>query len=105
MATIAEIAEWTDGQAVSSLLECEIRRVSALDDADVDAVVFASAADALENALQSRAGVILASAKIAAEHNDKRLVLVKDPRLAFSIVGDHLRPSVTATIHPTAVID
>src|ERR1700744_4443834 len=105
MATIAEIAEWTDGQAVASQPNSKITLVSALDDADVDAVVFASAADALENALQSRAGVILASAKIAAEHNDKRLVLVKDPRLAFSIVGDRLRQSMTATIHPSAVID
>lgn len=105
MATIAEIAEWTDGQAVSSLSDSKITRVSALDDADVDAVVFASSADALESALQSCAGVILASPKIAAESDDGRLVLVKDPRLAFSIVAAHLRPTVAAEIHPTAVID
>lgn len=105
MATIAEIAEWTGGQAVSSLASSEITRVSALDDADVDALVFASSADVLQNALQSRAGAILASAKIASEEHDKRLVLVTDPRLAFSIVGDRLRPLVAAAIHATAVIN
>ncbi|MEZ2345812.1 UDP-3-O-(3-hydroxymyristoyl)glucosamine N-acyltransferase [Terriglobus sp. RCC_193] len=105
MATIAEIAEWTGGQAVSSLSEGKITRVSALEDADMDAAVFASSADVLEAALQSRAGVILASTKIAAEKNDNRVVLVKDPRLAFSIVGDRLRPAAAAVIHPTAVID
>jgi len=105
MATIAEIAEWTDGQAVSSFAEGAITRVSALEDADSDAAVFASSADVLRSALQSSAGVILASAKIAVEENDNRLVLVKDPRLAFSIVGDRLRPSVATGIHATAVID
>lgn len=105
MATIAEIAEWTGGQAASTLSDSEITRVSALDDADVDAVVFASSADVLQSALQSRAGVILASAKIAAESDDDRLVLVKDPRLAFSVVAERLRPSIAGAIHATAVID
>lgn len=105
MATIAEIAEWTDGHAASSLPDSKITRVSALEDASADAVVFASSADALQSALQSQAGAILSSAKIAAGENNNRLVLVKDPRLAFSIVGERLRPSVAAEIHPTAVID
>lgn len=105
MATIAEIALWTDGQSIPSLSDIEITRVGALEDADVHTVVFASSADVLQSALQSRAGVILASAKIAAAPNDNRLVLVTDPRLAFSIVGNRLQPSVAAAIHPTAVID
>lgn len=105
MATIAEIAEWTDGEVASSLSGSAVTRVSALPDADTDAVVFAASADALQSALQSRAGVILASAKISSDVNDSRLVVVKDPRLAFSIVGDRLRPSRAAEIHATAVID
>ncbi|WP_047488202.1 UDP-3-O-(3-hydroxymyristoyl)glucosamine N-acyltransferase [Terriglobus sp. TAA 43] len=105
MATIAEIAEWTDGRAASSPFEGEITRVSSLDDADIHAAVFASSPDVLQSALQSRAGVILAAAKIAAESNDNRLVLVTDPRLAFSIIGDRLHPLAATSVHPTAVID
>jgi UDP-3-O-[3-hydroxymyristoyl] glucosamine N-acyltransferase len=109
MATIAEIAEWTGGEAASPHSIGDITRVSALDGATAHAAVFASAEDALQAALQSTAGVILVSSKLISD--DPRIVRVKDPRLAFSVVADRLRPAVaasvdtTAFIHPTANID
>lgn len=102
MATIAEIVEWTGGAAMSPSFTAHITRVSGLEGATPDAAVFASSDDALQAALQSTAGVILASTKFASE--DPRVVLVKDPRLAFSMVAEKLRPAMPASVDPTAVI-
>ena len=102
MATIAEIVEWTGGEAVSPSFSANVARVSALDGVTSDAVVFASSEGVLQEALQSAAGVILVSDKLTADA--PRVVRVKDPRLAFSIVADKLRAVPQASIDPTAVI-
>ncbi|MEK6396780.1 MAG: UDP-3-O-(3-hydroxymyristoyl)glucosamine N-acyltransferase [Terriglobus sp.] len=102
MATIAEIVAWTGGEAASPQAIGNITRVSALDSATENAAVFASSQDVLQAAQQSSAGVILASSKLTSD--DPRVVRVQDPRLAFAIVADKLRPSVAATIATTAVI-
>lgn len=102
MATIAEIVEWIGGETTSPPLHGSITRVSALEGATADAAVFASSEDVLQAALQSSAGVILASRKLTSDN--PRIVRVNDPRLAFSIVADRLRTAVPASVDATAVI-
>jgi len=104
MATVKQIVHWVDGEA-SSATEREIVQVAAPENATADAVVFATSPEALESALQSRAGVILANAKCSENCMDERVVRVHDARLAFSIVAERLRPRHVAAIAPSAVID
>ncbi|HEY9137115.1 MAG TPA: LpxD N-terminal domain-containing protein, partial [Terriglobus sp.] len=102
MATIAEIVEWIGGETASPSLRGSITRVSALEGATADAAVFASSEDVLRAALQSTAGLILVASKLTSD--DPRIVRVNDPRLAFSVVADRLRPAVAASVDVTAVI-
>ncbi len=104
MATLSEIAAWTEGEIASSLPRTEVTRVAAAEHAEPDAVVFATSDDALKTALASQAGVILVNRKIASECNDPRLVRVAEARLAFSMVADRLRPRAPAVIAASAVI-
>jgi UDP-3-O-[3-hydroxymyristoyl] glucosamine N-acyltransferase len=103
MASIAEITKWLGVQA-TDVSSAEVLRVSAYESASADAVVFATSLETLQAALTSRAGLILASARIAGEATDARLLRVPDARLAFAIVADHLQPKAAATIDPTARI-
>jgi UDP-3-O-[3-hydroxymyristoyl] glucosamine N-acyltransferase len=79
-------------------------RVSALDDATADAIVFAQDDVALERALHSSAGAILAKlGKL--ETTDPRLLWVRDPRFAFALAAQALAPEPEARlIHPSAII-
>jgi UDP-3-O-[3-hydroxymyristoyl] glucosamine N-acyltransferase len=101
MATIPEIAAWLQVE-IGEMPAAEIVRVAAPESASADSVVFAASADALASALASAAGLVLASAKLAAE--DPRVMRVPDARLAFAVVAQHLRPMVSAEIDPTAHI-
>jgi UDP-3-O-[3-hydroxymyristoyl] glucosamine N-acyltransferase len=103
MATIQRIAgllgvDSTPNDGVS------ITRIASPESATGDALVFATSADALQAALESPAGCILANIKIAEEVTDPRVVRVPDARLAFAIVADHLKPLVPAVIDATASI-
>src|SRR5580704_7283381 len=66
--------------------ETDLHRVSALGDATPDSVVFAQDDDALERALQSRAGAILAR-RADLETMDPRVLWVRDPRFAMALAG------------------
>lgn len=102
MASISEIAHWL-GVESGATVSAEIVRVAAPDSATTDAVVFATSADSLAAALASPAGLVLANTKLTAD--DSRVLHVPDARLAFSIVAQHLRPQMTASIDSTAQID
>ena len=103
MATVSEIAK-SLGVESDDLSTAEMTRVAAPETASADAIVFATTADALDAALASPAGLILANAKVAAEEPDPRVLPVLDARLAFAIVAHYLRPHVAALIDPTAHI-
>jgi UDP-3-O-[3-hydroxymyristoyl] glucosamine N-acyltransferase len=88
--------------------ETDLHRVSALGDATPDSVVFAQDDDALERALQSRAGAILAR-RADLETMDPRVLWVRDPRFAMALVGKAFaarneapRIDPRALIHPAA---
>ena len=84
-------------------------RVSGFHDARPDSIVFAQDAAALEAAKASGAGLILArdgagSEETAGEMNG-RLLRVRNPKLAFALVGGRLAARMGARVHPSAVIE
>src|SRR5215472_9119221 len=81
-----------------------LHRVSALGDATPDAIIFAQDDTALERALDSRAGAILAR-RGDVETTDPRIVWVRDPRFAMALAGKALAAqSDEPLIHPQAMI-
>lgn len=97
----AEIAELVG--ATTSAEAC-LARVSSIEGAGPDAVVFASDERALVAALASEAGLILA--RSGGADTDERVVVVKDPRYAFAVVGRALAEVRTSSeVHPSAVVD
>ena len=76
--------------------------VSSIAAADEASVVFAMDDGALKEALASPAAVILARLGSA---GDARVIQVKDPRLAFSLVYARWFDQRTAGVHATAVIE
>ena len=76
-----EVSEWLGSEARGG--GAVLRRVSAIEGAGADAIVFAADGAMLERALGSEAGLILAPFGSA---GDLRIVAISDPRLAFSRV-------------------
>lgn len=101
-----------------------LSRVSAIDTADREAVVFATDRDSLAKAVASGAGLILASTsvqsaltappggpaplapiEVPAPIEDERLLWVKDARLAFAQAASLISPPTAPTgVHPTAIL-
>jgi len=99
--TAKEIAALIGAEAPERAVE--IRRVAGFDDAGEDAAVFAQDDAALEAALASAAGMILAPA--AAEVLDERVVRVRDAKYAFALIARALRrPEEGPLVHPSAVV-
>jgi len=81
-----------------------VTRVSAVDAANEDAIVFAVDAAALDAALASKAGLVLA--RKDAETGDGRVLKVRDPKYAFAVCGAALAvPDDGPMVHPSASID
>ena len=104
MATGAEIAAWLGGDVdVSSALT--VTHAGSPENAGPETVVFAGSQNAMESALQSRAGLILASAAaVESASSDARVVTVPDARLAFAEIAQRLASARPAEVHPSAVI-
>ena len=85
-----------------------VSRISALDDATSDALVFAQDEGSLAAALASKAGIILAPAKLVQGHaaeKDSRVLSVEAPKYTFALVARELAPRPPAGIHPSAFVD
>ncbi|HMF53790.1 MAG TPA: UDP-3-O-(3-hydroxymyristoyl)glucosamine N-acyltransferase [Edaphobacter sp.] len=113
MARVSEIAEWLEVEAPAEFNERIITRVSGLEAAGEDALVFAVGEQALAKALASRAGLVLASlrdvdgARYGERNHDARLLWVEDARYGFSLAAGRLKQQAsedTPTIHATAVV-
>lgn len=110
MATLREVAGWVDGElhGDQDRHSTQIMRVAAPGSAGPDALVFATSAEALRDALKSAAGAIVANRRLVDEDvaatADGRVIAVSEARLAFSIAADRLRPEIVSGIHPTALI-
>jgi UDP-3-O-[3-hydroxymyristoyl] glucosamine N-acyltransferase len=83
-----------------------LRRVSTIEEAGTDAIVFAQDEAALQRALESKAGAILARrAGSAHSVTDPRILWVRDPRYAMALVGRALKAEADdPPIHPAAII-
>ncbi len=98
---LAEIAELVGGTTAATAV---VSRVSGLEGAGADAVVFAADERTLAEAIRSGAGLILA--KSGGAQRDERVVEVKDPRYAFAVCGKALAEVRTSSeVHPSAVVD
>jgi len=104
MPTLAELALHLD--ASTSLGTYDILRVSSIETATPATLVFATDPATLTAALNSSAGAILTTPKLAEAggEQDPRLLIVRDPRHAFALAAKFLSPPALAAIHPTAVI-
>jgi UDP-3-O-[3-hydroxymyristoyl] glucosamine N-acyltransferase len=99
--TAAEVGELL---GVATAATAVISRVSALESAGPDAVVFAQDVQSLVAAMSTRAGLILAP-HVGAQP-DARVLVVKDPRYAFAMCAKALAEVRTASeVHPSAVVD
>ncbi|MGA7157421.1 MAG: UDP-3-O-(3-hydroxymyristoyl)glucosamine N-acyltransferase [Acidobacteriaceae bacterium] len=79
-------------------------RLSSYEDAGLESIVFAQDAAAMEKALASEAGLILAPLGATGEGRD-RVLEVRNPKYAFAACGRWFDSFAVATIHPSAVID
>ncbi len=85
--------------------QAELRRVATYADAGLDSIVFATDAKTFLGALASSAGAILAPRQTMQEVEDPRVLVVRDPRYAFSLAALQLRvQSAETLIHPTAIV-
>ncbi|HEY0264132.1 MAG TPA: UDP-3-O-(3-hydroxymyristoyl)glucosamine N-acyltransferase [Granulicella sp.] len=103
---IGELAALVGAEAAGQD-EAVVTRVSSMEEAGPDAVVFAMEAEALARALASLAGIVLASRRLKTEEaeQDPRVLWVRDARYAFAVAGKALRGTGEAGgIHPTAVV-
>ena len=86
--------------------ETILHRVSSIEDAAPDTIVFAQNDEALKAALDSKAGAILASLS-KLQTQDARILWVGDPRYAFALAGRALAPEPDPNepvVHPAAII-
>ena len=102
--TAAEIATLVRAEATAS--EAVLTRVSALECATEEAIVFAQDEGALAAALASAAGLILAPAKTRGDAKyDARILWVRDAKYAFAVCARALAETETGPlIHPSAVV-
>ncbi len=103
--SIAEICTLLGlGPDVAADVSAKIVRVSGFADATVDSVVFAENRAALQDALRSAAGLILARSDDGT--HDARLLVVDNPRYAFALCARALGQTRSGSeIHPAAVVD
>jgi len=104
MPNLRQIAEMLHANAENLPEGGEITRVASIDLARPSDAVFATDAISLERATMSAAGAILARLADASLTEDPRVIAVKDPRYAFSVLAQKLSPAPQSHIHTSAVL-
>lgn len=107
MATWQEVVAWiveADPQASIPDSVEEVFHVASIESADPGSAIFAMNEDSLHQGLASAATLILTLPALAASVHDMRVLPVRDPRLAFSLLAARLVPPVRGEVHPTAVL-
>jgi UDP-3-O-[3-hydroxymyristoyl] glucosamine N-acyltransferase len=103
-AKILSAAEIAALLGVAMASKAVVSRVSGLEGAGPDAVVFAEDERTLAAAIRTGAGLILARG--AGTQVDERVLVVKDPRYAFAVCAKALAGvRASSEVHPSAVID
>ena len=104
-ASMSKVADWIGVSA--PLLDVVITEVSNIENAGPGSVVFATNKETLTQALQSKAGTVLANRSLedSGLPLDPRVLWVGDARYAFAVVGRRLKGrGFEAGVHPTAVV-
>jgi UDP-3-O-[3-hydroxymyristoyl] glucosamine N-acyltransferase len=86
----------------------QVSRVSGLDDATSDALVFALDESSLAAALAGKAGIILAAKYLqpaSASSEDARVLWVEAPKYTFALCGKQLSTAIEIGIHKQSFVD
>jgi UDP-3-O-[3-hydroxymyristoyl] glucosamine N-acyltransferase len=100
---VEELAEIVGGRVVGEE-GTRIERIANLDDADEGEIAYVENEKLLAAAAESRASCLIV--RDGFELPERTLIVVKNPKLAFSLIGAALHPPVRRepAIHPSAVV-
>ncbi len=103
--TVQELAEIVSGRVVGDS-ETQIERIAELINADQSEIAYVDNEKLFGAAAESKASCLIVKDGLAEKFPDRTLIEVKNPKLAFSLIGAALHPPVRRepTIHPTAVV-
>ena len=103
--TVQELAEIVDGRVVGDG-DTRIERIADLDNADRDEIAYLENEKLVGLATESKASCLIVKEGLAEKFPGRTLIEVRNPKLAFSLVGAALHPPVRRepAIHATAVV-
>ena len=103
--TVQELAEIVGGRVVGDG-GTRIERIAELFNADQSEIAYVENEKLVGAAAESHASCLIVKEGLAEKFPERTLIEVKNPKLAFSVVGATLHPPVRRepAIHPTAVV-
>jgi UDP-3-O-[3-hydroxymyristoyl] glucosamine N-acyltransferase len=103
--TVQELAEIVSGRVVGDQ-GTQIERIAELINADQSEIAYVDNEKLFATAAESKASCLIVKDGLAEKFPDRTLIEVKNPKLAFSLIGAALHPPVRRepTIHPTSVV-
>jgi UDP-3-O-[3-hydroxymyristoyl] glucosamine N-acyltransferase len=103
--TVQELAEIVNGRVVGDG-QTRIERIADLDNADQNEIAYVENEKLGSLATESKASCLIVKEGLSEKFPARTLIEVRNPKLAFSLIGAALHPPVRRepSIHPTAVI-
>jgi UDP-3-O-[3-hydroxymyristoyl] glucosamine N-acyltransferase len=103
--TVQELAEIVNGRVVGDG-QTRIERIADLDNADQNEIAYVEIEKLGSLATESKASCLIVKEGLSEKFPARTLIEVRNPKLAFSLIGAALHPPVRRepSIHPTAVI-
>jgi UDP-3-O-[3-hydroxymyristoyl] glucosamine N-acyltransferase len=103
--TVQELAEVVSGRVVGDG-GTQIERIADLINADQSEIAYVDSEKLFSEAVESRASCLIVKDGFAEKFPERTLIEVKNPKLAFSLIGAALYPAVrrAPAIHATAVV-
>jgi UDP-3-O-[3-hydroxymyristoyl] glucosamine N-acyltransferase len=103
--TVQELAEIVNGRVVGDG-KTRIERIADLDHADQNEIAYVENEKLGSLATESKASCLIVKEGLSEKFPPRTLIEVRNPKLAFSLIGAALHPPVRRepSIHPTAVI-
>ena len=103
--TVQELAEVVSGRVVGDA-GMRIERIADLINADQNEIAYVDDPKLFAAAVESKASCLIVKDGVAEKFPDRTLIEVKNPKLAFSLIGAALHPAVRREpeINPTAVV-
>ena len=102
---VSELAEIVSGR-VAGDGGTQIERIADLDQAREGEIAYVENEKLFDAAMESKASCLIVKDGLAEKFSGRTVIEVKNPKLAFSLIGAALHPPVRRepTIHPTAVV-